>query len=76
MELPGSYPWQLGPHLQTLPLGLCRKHFGQVPCVRVFSFFCIFNIFCLFLKFFCVLLDPIPDLRLTDGDACLGPIWL
>lgn len=45
--------------------------------VFVFSHFSVFfNIFCLFLKFFCVLLDPIPDLRLTDGDACLGPIWL
>lgn len=46
---------------------------------RVFVFyrFSVFlTFFCLFFKFFCVLLDPIPDPRLTDGDACLGPTWV
>ena len=75
MEPPRSCPLHLGPHLQTLPLGHRRKHFGQVTCVLVSSFFCTCKNF---FKLFCVLLDPIPDLRHTNGDAAQitppGPI--
>lgn len=55
MEPPGSCPLHLGPYLQTLPLGHRRKHFGQVTCVLVSSFFYTCKIFFKFFVFYLIL---------------------